>query len=111
MELRRDCCCWEEDEQGTEKKIWAFMGVAAARESRSRGRRAIAGRGEEGEHAIGEEQQGEGWALSLLPSLKGGRPWELVPLRKRSLGGGSSQGGRSAVEVPVPALACCCCEQ
>jgi hypothetical protein len=75
------------------KKIWASMGVAAARESRSRGRRAIAGRGEEGEHAIGEEQQWEGWALFLLPSLKGGRPWELVPLRKRSLGGGSSQGG------------------
>jgi hypothetical protein len=30
------------------EKIWASMGVAAARESRSRGRRAIAGQGEEG---------------------------------------------------------------
>jgi hypothetical protein len=31
-----------------EKNFWASMGVAAARESRSRGRRAIAGQGEEG---------------------------------------------------------------
>jgi hypothetical protein len=44
-----------------------------------RGRRAMAGRGGEGEHAIGEEQQGEGWALSLLPSLKGGAPMGASP--------------------------------
>jgi hypothetical protein len=55
------CCCTRENEEGEgdvaagrkmnralEKKFWASMGVAAARESRSRGRRAIAGRGEEG---------------------------------------------------------------
>jgi hypothetical protein len=75
MELRRDCC-WEEDEQGTGKKIWA-LGAAAARESRSRGRRAIAGQGEEGRwEGVGRGRR-HGWRKLEIRA-----PWALHVLQQ-----------------------------
>jgi hypothetical protein len=91
MELRRDCC-WEEDEQGTgkkEKKIWA-LGAAAAQESRSRGRRAIAGQGEEGRwEGVGRGRR-HGWRKLEIRA-----PWALhVLLQGRRTEGAAGGGGR-----------------
>jgi hypothetical protein len=59
-----------------EKKIWA-LGAAAARESRSRGRRVIAGQGEEGRwEGVGRGRR-HGWRKLEIRA-----PWALHVLQQ-----------------------------
>jgi hypothetical protein len=78
------------------EKIWASMGVAAARESRSRGRRAIAGRGRKGagswegvgrgrHHGCWRRRAGKGSALEEADGAGEDEPPEQIGMSRHGV--------------------------